>query len=85
MDLRVNRSLLLFLFLVPGLAGIPAAIAQDNLGVAKAHYNKAARLYDVGEYRQALDEFKAAQSPTRLSCSTSPSATGSSAISSKLS
>jgi tetratricopeptide (TPR) repeat protein len=60
MDLRVNRTLLLFLFLVPGLAGIPAAIAEDNLGVAKAHYNKAARLYDVGEYRQALDEFKAA-------------------------
>lgn len=35
-------------------------MAQDDLAAAKAHYSKATRLYEVGEYHQALDEFKAA-------------------------
>jgi tetratricopeptide (TPR) repeat protein len=60
MDLRVPGIVLVALFLGQGLAGIPQASAQDDLGAAKAHYNKASRLYDVGEYRQALEEFKAA-------------------------
>jgi tetratricopeptide (TPR) repeat protein len=42
------------------LGGTPRLRAQDDAGVAKAHYNKATRFYEVGDYQQALDEFKAA-------------------------
>jgi tetratricopeptide (TPR) repeat protein len=42
-----------------GAAESPAR-AQDDVATAKAHYTKATRLYEVGEYRQSLDEFKAA-------------------------
>jgi tetratricopeptide (TPR) repeat protein len=38
----------------------PPAYAQDDAIAAKAHFSKASRLYEIGDYRQALDEFKAA-------------------------
>ena len=42
------------------LATTSAALGQDNLAAAKSHFQKGTRLYEVGDYRQALDEFKAA-------------------------
>lgn len=60
MNLRVPGMVLVFVLLGPGAMGIPRASAEDDLGEARAHYSKASRLYQVGEYRQALDEFKAA-------------------------
>jgi hypothetical protein len=60
MDLRLPGIVLVACCLGQGVGGIPQGFAQDDLGAAKAHYNKASRLYDVGEYRQALEEFKAA-------------------------
>ena len=42
------------------LATASAAVGQDNVASAKSHFQKATRLYEVGDYRQALDEFKAA-------------------------
>ena len=47
-------------FLWTSLAGVAAAYAQDDAEMARAHYSKGTRLYQVGDYRQALDEFKAA-------------------------
>lgn len=41
-------------------ANMPSACAQDDVVTAKIHYQKATRLYEVGDYRQALDAFKAA-------------------------
>ena len=51
---------LVLVVLVVSLASASPATAQDDAEAAKAHYSKGARLYDVGEYRQALEEFKAA-------------------------
>jgi tetratricopeptide (TPR) repeat protein len=38
----------------------PPAHAQDDPIAAKAHFSKASRLYEIGDYRHAIDEFKAA-------------------------
>ena len=46
--------------LVVSLGSVSPALAQDDAEAAKAHYSKGTRLYEVGDYRQALDEFKAA-------------------------
>jgi len=42
------------------LGQVPLAFARDDVESAKAHYSKATRLYEVGNYRQALEEFKEA-------------------------
>ena len=42
------------------LGTAPLAQAQDDAGLARAHFNKGTRFYEVGDYLQALDEFKAA-------------------------
>jgi hypothetical protein len=42
------------------LASVPCACAEDDADAARAHSSRGTRLYEVGEYRQALDEFKAA-------------------------
>ena len=42
------------------LGSVSSACAQDDLTAAKAHFSKGTRLYEVGEYYQALGEFKAA-------------------------
>jgi tetratricopeptide (TPR) repeat protein len=42
------------------LARPPCASAQDDRESAKSHFSRGTRLYEVGEYRQAMDEFKAA-------------------------
>jgi Tfp pilus assembly protein PilF len=42
------------------LGGESVALAQDHTAVAKSHSQRGTRLYQVGDYRQALEEFKAA-------------------------
>lgn len=42
------------------LGSVSSACAQDDLAAAKVHFSKGTRLYEVGEYYQALGEFKAA-------------------------
>jgi tetratricopeptide (TPR) repeat protein len=37
-----------------------SARAQDDVAAARSHSQKGARLYQVGDYREALDEYKAA-------------------------
>jgi tetratricopeptide (TPR) repeat protein len=54
-----ERSVLLLLALFATVHVLPA-YAQDDVVAAKAHFAKASRLYEIGDYRQALDEFKAA-------------------------
>jgi tetratricopeptide (TPR) repeat protein len=54
----VAAQVLAFLGLI--LGSVSPTFAQDDMQAAKAHYSKATRLYEVGEYRQAIDEFKAA-------------------------
>jgi tetratricopeptide (TPR) repeat protein len=49
-----------FLFARAMLGAASLAQAQDDAGLARAHFNKATRFYEVGDYQQALDEFKAA-------------------------
>jgi hypothetical protein len=56
--LLVVAEVLAFLCLILGSAS--PTFAQDDLHSAKAHYAKATRLYEVGEYGQAIGEFKAA-------------------------
>jgi tetratricopeptide (TPR) repeat protein len=48
------------LFASATLAAAPGAQAQDDARLAKAHFNKATRFYEVGDYQQSLEEFKAA-------------------------
>ena len=43
-----------------GKGGPAAAQVGDDVAAARMHYSKAIRLYEVGEYRDALAEFKAA-------------------------
>ena len=33
-------------------------VAQDDVGAARSHFTRGTRLYEVGDYRQALEEFK---------------------------
>ncbi len=42
------------------LGSVSSASAQDDIDAAKAHFSKGTRMYEVGDYGQALDEFKAA-------------------------
>ena len=57
-----SRRLLVAIFLVSWVnASYPSpASAQDDIEAARAHFSRGTRLYEVGEYRQALAEFKAA-------------------------
>jgi len=48
------------LFLGANLGPSSPATAQDDVEAAKAHFHRGTRLYDVGEYRQALEEYKVA-------------------------
>jgi tetratricopeptide (TPR) repeat protein len=50
----------LLVFVIGLWGGLPAARAQDDVAAAKVHFQKGTRLYEVGDYRQALDEFKSA-------------------------
>lgn len=60
MLVRVSRPFALLSFAAALLAGAPSAQAQDDVAAAKGHFQKGTRLYEVGDYREALDEFKAA-------------------------
>jgi len=57
-----RRSLLVGVLLTLGahLGPSSPAAAQDDVEAAKAHFHRGTRLYEVGEYRQALEEYKAA-------------------------
>ena len=57
-----HRSVLVgvLLFLGANLGPSSPATAQDDVEAAKAHFHRGTRLYEVGEYRQALEEYKAA-------------------------
>jgi Tetratricopeptide repeat len=57
---RCHAPAAILVLLWTTLAGVSSASAQDDADAAKAHFSKGTRLYEVGEYRQALDEFKAA-------------------------
>jgi len=48
------------LFLGANLGPSSPAAAQDDVDAAKARFRRGTRLYEVGEYRQALEEYKAA-------------------------
>jgi tetratricopeptide (TPR) repeat protein len=48
------------LFLGANFGPSSPATAQDDVEAAKAHFHRGTRLYEVGEYRQALEEYKAA-------------------------
>jgi tetratricopeptide (TPR) repeat protein len=56
----VLRSLAMVLLLVLASATTPCLALEDDPAAAKSHFSMGTRLYEVGEYRQALDEFKAA-------------------------
>jgi tetratricopeptide (TPR) repeat protein len=59
--MRSHRLLVAFvLALWTNTSSPPAAFAQDDIEAAKAHFSRGTRLYQVGEYRQASEEFKAA-------------------------
>ena len=53
-------KLLVFLALLALSLAFPHLAHADDKATARAHYETAARLYDVGEYEKALAEFKAA-------------------------
>ncbi len=55
-------STIRFLILCVALASSGASVAApvDDAASAKAHYERATRLYELGEYRAALDAYKAA-------------------------
>jgi tetratricopeptide (TPR) repeat protein len=57
-----RRSVLVgvLLFLGANLGPSSPATAQDDVEAAKAHFHRGTRLYEVGEYRQALEEYKTA-------------------------
>lgn len=48
------------LLLVLASGTTPSLAQEDDPAAAKAHFSRGTRLYEVGEYRQALDEFKSA-------------------------
>jgi tetratricopeptide (TPR) repeat protein len=50
----------LVLLAVVLLGSAPAVIAEDDIAAARTHWQRGTRLYEVGDYREALDEFKAA-------------------------
>jgi hypothetical protein len=50
----------ILIFVWTSFASLSPVSAQDDVDAARRHYSKATRLYEVGEYHQALDEFKAA-------------------------
>jgi tetratricopeptide (TPR) repeat protein len=60
MRLRAHFLMLAVALLWTSLGEGSRSYAQDDLEAAKAHYSKGTRLYDVGEYAQAMAEFKAA-------------------------
>lgn len=48
------------LLLVLAGGATPCLALEDDPAAAKSHFTMGTRLYEIGEYRQALDEFKAA-------------------------
>lgn len=56
------RSLLFALVVIVGghAITIATAMAKDDAPTAKAHFSRGIRFYEVGDYQQALEEFKAA-------------------------
>jgi len=50
----------LVVFSAASIGNASVAHAQDDVSAAKSHSQKGTRLYQVGDYRQALEEFKAA-------------------------
>src|SRR5271157_514619 len=57
---RTCALVAVLVFVCATLGSVSSASAQDDRDAAKAHFSRGTRLYQVGEYRQALDEFKAA-------------------------
>jgi tetratricopeptide (TPR) repeat protein len=58
--LHVFRSLAMVLVMVLAGGATPSLALEDDPAAARSHFAMGTRLYEVGEYRQALDEFKAA-------------------------
>lgn len=60
--MTLHRSVLVGVLMSLGANLVPGspATAQDDVGAAKTHFYRGTRFYEVGEYRQALEEYKAA-------------------------
>jgi len=58
--MRIRAGGFSLLLLVLASANTARGAARDDIEAARAHYARGTRLYEVGEYRQALAEYKAA-------------------------
>lgn len=58
--LYLFRTLAMVLLLILASGTNPCLAQEDDPVAARVHFSRGTRLYEVGEYKQALEEFKAA-------------------------